>query len=71
MVRRIRAAKHMLLDLANCMRKDNITTREKLVQLRSELADYYESPRFEKCETMGDLVRQNLHHLLQHTRPGS
>ncbi len=70
MVRRIRAAKHMLLDLVNCMRQDNITSREKLHQLRKELAEYHSSPKFKKCTTMGDLVRQNLHHLLQHTRPG-
>jgi len=67
--RRIKAARHMIKDLIDTMRADEISTPEKVARLRSELADYHESTKFARCRNMGDLVRQNLRVVLQKPRP--
>ncbi|MDX5419768.1 MAG: hypothetical protein LPK09_11180, partial [Hymenobacteraceae bacterium] len=58
--RRLRTARYRLKDLIDCMRKDTISTPEKIEQLKQELARHHQSDDFLKCKGMGDLVRLNL-----------
>jgi hypothetical protein len=48
------------------MSKDNISTPEKINQLKTELSIYYVSnPSFKKCTSMGKLLKTNLKQTLQ------
>ncbi|MDX5435624.1 MAG: hypothetical protein LPK03_00410 [Pontibacter sp.] len=58
--RRLRTARYRLKDLIDCMRKDTISTPEKIEQLKQELARHHHSDEVLKCKGMGDLVRLNL-----------
>ena len=49
-----------IMELFNIMRKDLISVPEKVTQLKTELAAFYNNPRFLKCKTMGDIVKLNL-----------
>ncbi|MFD3000712.1 hypothetical protein ACFS7Z_10100 [Pontibacter toksunensis] len=60
MFRRLRAARYRLKDLIDCMRKDTVSTPEKIAELRTELAEHHHSEEFLKCRNMGDLVRLHL-----------
>ncbi|NDK55038.1 hypothetical protein [Pontibacter fetidus] len=67
MFRRLKSARYRLKDLIDCMRKDTISTPEKIAQLRKELAEHHQSDEFMKCKCMGDLVRLNLKTILVKT----
>jgi hypothetical protein len=53
------------MELLNVMSKDNISTKEKLNQLKTELADHFAAPIFYKCSSMGQLVKRQLKQTLQ------
>jgi len=69
MVRRLKQDRHRIKDLIDCMRKDQISTEAKINQLKSELADHYESEAYLKCKSMGDILRLNFKIILKQTRP--
>jgi hypothetical protein len=48
------------MELFNIMCKDDISTPEKIEQLKHELASFFNNPQFLKCQTMGDVVKLNL-----------
>ena len=60
MARRARAERHRLRDLLDVMRQHELAPPEKVAQLKAELNRYHRTEAFEKCDSMGDLVRQNL-----------
>ena len=62
--RRLKSARYRLKDLIDCMRRDTISTPEKIDQLKHELAEHHHSKDFLKCKCMGDLVRLNLKTIL-------
>ncbi|WP_207435815.1 hypothetical protein [Sabulibacter ruber] len=64
--RRIRAARYRLKDLIDCMRKDTISTQEKVEQLRHELALHHKNEEFRQCKSMGDIVRLQLKLMVRH-----
>jgi hypothetical protein len=53
------------MDLLNTMSVDHISDEEKLNQLRSELANFFQNPIFHRCKSMGQLVKQQLKQTLQ------
>jgi hypothetical protein len=53
------------MHLLNIMAVDQISTLEKLNQLRQELADEFHAPIFLKCKSMGQLVKRQLKQTLQ------
>lgn len=63
LVRRSKAARKQLNALLTCMSSDTISTPEKVMQLRGELAEHYQEHAFEACNAMGDLVRLSLDQL--------
>jgi hypothetical protein len=64
---RVADSRYQLMDLFNIMRKDIISTDDKIKQLRGELAGYFSNNRFLKCTSMGDVVKMHLKQLLGKT----
>ena len=60
MARRARAERHRLKALLDVMRQHELAPPEKVEQLKAELNRYHHTKAFSKCDSMGDLVRQNL-----------
>ena len=67
--RRLKAARYRLKDLIDVMRKDEISTPEKLEQLRTELNRHHQTDQFDRCRNMGDLVRLHLKVSLKKAHP--
>ena len=57
---RIKTSRMRLNDLMAVLVKDRISTTEKVLQLRDELARHYKQPLFLKCKTMGEIVQMSL-----------
>jgi len=58
--RRLIASRYRLKDLIDCMEEDDISTPEKVTQLREELAKHHASDDFMKCESMGSILKLHL-----------
>lgn len=68
MLRRARAERYRLKNLIDCMRQDDLAPREKIEQLKQELNEYHHSSRFNRCDSMGDIVRLHLKLMLGRAR---
>jgi hypothetical protein len=42
------------------MAHDPLSTREKVHQLRDSLGTHFQRPAYARCESMGELVKENL-----------
>lgn len=62
---RVASSRFRLMELLNIMSKDQISTQEKLYQLRTELAAHFDAPVFLKCYSMGQVVKRQLKQTLQ------
>jgi len=60
MARRARSERYRLKDLIDCMRRSEISTPDKIAQLKQELNKHHRTTQFARCRTMGDVVRLNL-----------
>ncbi len=66
--RRIGAAKHMIRELLETMRHDPISTFENVLQLKTELSEYYKADVFLRCKTMGDIVKTSLKEMIRRNK---
>ena len=62
---RMAASRYQIMDLLNIMSKDKISTDEKRTQLKEELNEYFNSKFFNRCKTMGEIVKQVLRYVLK------
>ncbi len=63
---RLASARYRIKELLDIMSKDQISTTEKINELKTELGNYYVSnPAFKKCSSMGKLLKTHLKHTLQ------
>lgn len=62
---RVAASRYRLMDLLKIMAEDTISTDEKRKQLRHELAEHFGTNAFNRCKTMGSLVKSTLRHALK------
>ncbi|HEY6955416.1 MAG TPA: hypothetical protein VI385_09235 [Flavisolibacter sp.] len=62
---RLAASRYRIMDLLNCMSRDQISTEEKVIQLREELGEFFESKTVKRCRTMGEIVKQTMRHILK------
>ncbi len=62
---RVASSRFRLMELLNIMAKDKISVPEKLTQLKSELTTFFQNPAFNKCTSMGQLVKRQLKQTLQ------
>lgn len=60
MRRRLKFALHRIKHLFNCMCCDQISSVEKVHQLRKELAEMHDDHRYMLCNTMGELTFLNI-----------
>ncbi|MCR5886939.1 hypothetical protein LRS06_03935 [Hymenobacter sp. J193] len=60
MLRRARAERYRLKDLLDCMRQETLAPPAKVAQLRQELNEHHHTTRFDRCDSMGDIVRLHL-----------
>jgi hypothetical protein len=63
--RRIRHSRYILKDLFDTIRKEELSTKEKVKQLKSELAVFYDDKRFLRCESMAEILKMQLFALLR------
>ena len=66
--KRIGAARHMIADLMDIMSKDIISTPEKTIELRHDLATYSQSASYLKCNNMGDIVKTSLKEMIRRNK---
>jgi hypothetical protein len=63
---RVASSRFRLMELLNIMAKDKqIASPEKLQQLKTQLTEHFKNPAFEKCKSMGQLVKRQLKQTLQ------
>jgi len=62
---RVASSRLRLMELLNIMSKDHISTKEKLSELKTGLAEHFNNPIFHKCKSMGQLVKRQLKQTLQ------
>jgi hypothetical protein len=62
---RLAASRYRIMDLLNTMSRDQISTEEKVIQLRGELGEYFDSKIIKRCRTMGEIVKQTMRHILK------
>ncbi len=58
--RRMKTARFRLASLLEVMEGDEISQKDKVMQLRDELAIHYKSDRFKKCKSMGQIMKVSL-----------
>lgn len=57
---RIAASRYRVMDLFTIMAKDTISTDEKRLQLKDELGEHFQTTLFNRCKTMGEIVKMTL-----------
>jgi len=62
---RMAATRYRIMDLLNIMSKDIISTEEKRTQLKHELSEHFGTTSFNRCKTMGEIVKTTLRHTLK------
>jgi hypothetical protein len=62
---RMASKRYRVMDLLNIMSRDIISTDEKRMELREQIAEHFDHSNFLKCRTMGELVKQVLRHTLR------
>lgn len=63
--RRVKFIRHRTKDLVEVMLRDQLSTKDKVIELREQLADHYKVSKFLKCNGMGQLVRRSLFYNLK------
>ncbi|MEM9159410.1 MAG: hypothetical protein AAGB46_10200 [Verrucomicrobiota bacterium] len=63
--RRMHAISLRLKAILRAMAADQLSTPDRVENLRQELADHYQNDDFLKCDSMGALVRQSLDHMMR------
>ena len=62
---RIKAGRARVAELLTVMAADELSTPEKIEQLKAELAQHHGSDRFDRCRTMGEVLQAHLALLLE------
>jgi len=62
---RLVSSRYRVKELLDIMHDDPISKKEKIEQLRIELADYFHQTLFLRCKTMGQLLKQQLKQTLR------
>lgn len=58
--RRINSSTYRLEKLLSAMKKTELSTREKIENLKSDLSRFYNNERFKGCNNMGEIVEMSL-----------
>lgn len=58
--KRLKSSRYRVKDLLDIMQIDEISTPEKVDQLKRDLATHFQDPSFLRCRNMGEVVKKNL-----------
>ena len=62
---RLASSRYRIKELFDIMAKDEISTPEKIAQLKYELGEHLNTKLFAKCQSMGQVVKRHLKQILQ------
>jgi hypothetical protein len=62
---RLASSRYRIKELFDIMAKDEISTPEKIAQLKHELGEHLNTKLFAKCQSMGQVVKRHLKQILQ------
>jgi hypothetical protein len=62
---RLASSRYRIKELLDIMGRDEISTSEKIAQLKNELNQHFQTTVFNKCKSMGDVVKRQLKQTLQ------
>ncbi|MDP4265657.1 MAG: hypothetical protein Q8941_24270 [Bacteroidota bacterium] len=62
---RLATSRYRIKELLDVMSTDTISTEEKTSQLKAQLNEYFQTNVFDKCRSMGQLVKRHLKQTLQ------
>lgn len=65
MAYRVATSRFRLMELFNIMGRDTISTPEKTTQLRNELNSYFQTTVFDRCHSMGQILKLHLKMMLR------
>ena len=69
MARRLKSSRYRIKDLLDCLKKDTISSKEKIEELKQELANHHSNNSFLRCNSMAQILRLNLRLLLTKLKP--
>ena len=67
-VHQVRSERHRLAALRDVSKKDNISTSDKILELRAGLAQYHNNSDYYKCLTMTDIIELNVKNVIRQVR---
>ncbi len=67
-VHQVRSERHRLAALRDVSKVDQLSTPEKVDQLKTGLADYYNNPQYLACSSMGDIIELNIKNIVRQIR---
>jgi hypothetical protein len=67
-VHQVRSERHRLAALRDVSKKDNISTSEKILELRAGLAQFHNNPDYYRCLTMTDIIELNVKNVIRQVR---
>ena len=62
---RLASSRYRIKELFDVMTEDDISTEEKIMQLKAQLNDHFQTSSFSKCHSMGQVVKRQLKQTLQ------
>jgi hypothetical protein len=62
---RLASSRYRIKELLDIMTTDEISTPQKVMQLKKELGEYLHTNAFNKCQSMGEIVKTHLKHTLR------
>ena len=65
MAYRLASTRHRTMEVLNIMSKDHISSKEKVTQLKTELGVYFQTNTFNRCSSMGQVVKRQMKQTLQ------
>ncbi|MEL7161322.1 MAG: hypothetical protein AAFN92_11250, partial [Bacteroidota bacterium] len=61
---RIKAGNRRVRELLKVMSLDDVSTSDKIEQLKAELGEHHQTSKFNRCKTMGEVLQAHLRLLL-------
>jgi len=62
---RLASSRYRIKELLDVMSEDHISSEEKILQLKQQLNDHFKTTAFNKCRSMGQVVKRHLKQTLQ------
>ncbi len=67
-VHQVRSERHRLAALRDVSKIDELSTPEKVEQLKTGLAGYHNNPLYLQCSSMGDIIELNIKNIIRQVR---